>query len=102
SIETSDFDRRLQLVEDSFKARPAASAASRWPGSTQLKEEILLQICCRFDGDRLPMQFSIAAGGERGRRRGETPAALASALRLARHGRLVQRFDVGVRVALEN
>ena len=32
AIETSDFDRRLQLVEDSFKARPAASAASRWPG----------------------------------------------------------------------
>ena len=32
AIETSDFDRRLQLVEDSFKSHCAASAASRWPG----------------------------------------------------------------------
>ena len=32
AIETSDFDRRLQLVEDSFKSRPAARAGNRWPG----------------------------------------------------------------------
>jgi hypothetical protein len=60
AIETSDFDRRLTLMEDD-SARRASAEASVGPGDAlQLLGEVLLLICCRCSNEQSTMQGLVA------------------------------------------
>ena len=59
AIETSDFDRRLQLMEDDFASREGRGER-RAGDALQLLGEVLLQICCRCSNGQSAMQDLVA------------------------------------------
>jgi hypothetical protein len=72
AIETSDFDRRLTLMEED-SARRAGRGECRAGNAIQLLGEVLLQISCRCSNEQSAMQGLVA--GHRSARRQARAAA---------------------------